>query len=194
MTSDTLKALWESLPATPIAFSPQQMKQKVSQFERRAKRQNAVEYLGYGILFIWSLYVAVKQNDVFSWIVAALLITGAAISLWNYRRNMRVESGESITGAHDLMSFHKRELTRKRDALKTAWKWYALPLMPAVIFILAGRWVQYGDGKLLELTSARTYTVLTALFCLSTFTAVILWQFLGAAKYQRQLDELDRYK
>ena len=86
----------------------------------------------------------------------------------------------------------RRELTKQRDAAASAWRWYILPFIPAVIFFLIDRWT-YADSDLLKLTEFRyTVLILTALI-IALGCAAIFWQWLQAAKYQRQLDDLERY-
>ncbi len=41
-----------------------------------------------------------------------------------------------------LIDFHRGELTRQRDALRSVAVWYLAPFFPGVILLFLGRWFQ----------------------------------------------------
>ncbi|MBP6690538.1 MAG: hypothetical protein KA153_11140, partial [Hyphomonadaceae bacterium] len=45
---------------------------------------------------------------------------------------------ELDAGAQSWATFHRAELTRQRDALRTVWSWYLAPFVPGMLVFLAG--------------------------------------------------------
>jgi len=120
------------------------------------------------------------------------VVMGSIIAIWNYSRFAR-QTREPLGHSKDsLFGFMRRELSRQRDAAKSMWKWYVLPLVPAFLFIMAFRWMEEGPD-LTSLTDMRLAILLAFALIIAFYSAMIFWKWLEAAKYQRQLDVLDQY-
>lgn len=194
MSKDTqnLKSLWQSLPSEKIVANPALMRQRAEKFQSKNKRRDMFEYVSWAALFILVIYMLTLRADWKIWVTAGLVIMGSAIAVWNYYRRKGHKSIPEGNSNENLVDFMRHELTRQRDSAASTWRWYLLPLMPGALFIMGFRWLEEGS-TILELTQTRVFLLFAFAFLLTSFGAYILWQFLCAARYQRQLDELDRY-
>ncbi len=192
VNENSLKSLWQKLPSERTVFTNAQMQARARKFQAKHKRRDVTEYAGYAALFVLVGYMLTVRAAWQDWVASGLVIVGSVIAMWNYNRIARAKPMPSGTAGDSLLGSMRRELTRQRDAASTAWRWYILPLTPCVIFIAGYRWVEEG-ATLTELTDMRIYILMMTAFCVTFFGACVLWQFLCAARYQRQLDDLARY-
>jgi len=189
--SQSVKTLWQNMPTEKIVYSRDQLENRVQKFHTRHKRRDVIEYSSYLVLFALVVYEIIKKPDLFAWISTALVGGGALIGLRNYNRLVKAKSVSSETSSQSLMTFLRNEIIRQRDAAATAWRWYILPFMPFFGFVLIYRWMEAGQS-LFELTSERYMIGMTGAFMFTFLGATILWLFLRAARYQRELDILNR--
>ncbi|MEP3889609.1 MAG: hypothetical protein ABJN69_04025 [Hellea sp.] len=190
--TQSLKSLWQSLPAEEIVFSHEQMQQLAHQFQAKHKRRALTEYLGFAALFGLTAYYLTLRADWQAFAASGLVIIGGIIMLWNYLRIAKVNALPSSNSSETTLEYMRRELTRQRDAAASAWKWYILPCVPFLIFVLAFRWSEEG-ATLTELTDFRVIILFVFAFIVASLLATTFWYFLNAARYQRQLDALDKH-
>ena len=193
MSADTqsLKSLWQSLPSEKVAFDLEQMQHRVKKFQTKHKRRIIIEYLAFAVLIGWIALDPTFRTDWKALMASGLAIAGGIIMLWNYNRIAKVNAAPSLNSNQTTLEYMRRELTRQRDAAASAWKWYILPLTPFFIFVLVFRWIEEGS-TLTELTDIRVMILSFFAFVVAFLIATIFWQFLNAARYQRQLDALDK--
>lgn len=190
--TQSLKSLWQTLPADKIVFSHEQMQQLAHQFQVKHKRRILTEYLGFaGLLGIIAYYLTLRA-DWQALAASGLAIIGGIIMLWNYHRIAKANALPSSNSSETTLDYMRRELTRQRDAAASAWKWYILPFVPFLIFVLAFRWSEEG-ATLTELTDFRVMILSFFAFTVASLFATIFWHFLNAARYQRQLEALDKF-
>lgn len=187
----SLKSLWQTLPSEKAVFSQDQMRQRAEKFHAKHKRRIVIEYLGFAVLVGWIAYHPTFRSDWKAMVASGLAIIGGIIMLWNYNRIAKVKAAPSANPNETMLNYMRRELTRQRDAAATAWKWYILPAAPFFIFVLAFRWMEEGT-TLTELTDARIMILSLFALAVTVLVATVFWQFLNAARYQRQLDALGR--
>jgi len=190
---DSIKSLWQSLPSETLVFNEAQLRTRARKFQAKIKRRNFIEYSSFVFLFGLIIYVMMGiENLVWQdWVLSGLMVIGAIIALWGYYRLAGAKKAPEHSGSN-LLEFMRHELTRQRDYAATGWRWYLLPFLPSFIFFIIERWVG-ADSDLTKLTDFRhTLLILTALM-ITLGCATVFWQWIQAAKFQRQLDELERY-
>lgn len=187
-----LRALWQSLPSETVTFTSEQMQSRVRRFQAKHKRRDRIEYASYAVLFAMVAYMLSLQADWKDWVASGLIVVGGLFAMCNYYRLAGAKTMSSAKSSDKLLDFMRRELTRQRDAAASAWKWYILPVMPAVIFIFIYRWMEEG-ATLTGLTDMRISMLLSMALVIAVIGACTLWLFIRAARYQRQLEALDRY-
>ena len=190
--TQSLKSLWQTLPSEKNVFSHEQMQRRAQKFEAKHKRRMITEYLGFAGLLGLIVYYLTQRADMLALAASGLAVIGALIMLRNYNRKAKVNALPASNSSETTLDYMRRELTRQRDAAASAWKWYVLPVVPFFIFVLVFRWIEEG-ATLTELTDFRITLLSYFAFSVAFLIALIFWQFLNAARYQRQLDELDRY-
>jgi len=193
INDDSIRTLWQSLPSEKLVFNEAQLRARAEKFQTKIKRRNIIEYSSFPALLGLITYVMLGiQNLVWQdWVLSGLMVIGAIIALWGYYRLAGAKTAPEGSSSN-LLEFMRSELSRQRDYEATGWRWAVLPLTPAVIFFLSDRWIG-ADPDLIKLTDSRyTLLIFTAFMIALTF-ALLFWHWLQAAKYQRQLDNLERY-
>jgi hypothetical protein len=126
-----------------------------------------------------------------SWLMqlgSALVILAVGYVAWQLHRRGSARPGPE-TGAA-LADFHRSELVRQRDALRSVASWYLAPFAPGMLLIMAGRWFQsHVPGRPLELD--RLIIALCMVIVALVFFAVWLLNRLGAHRLQKEIDALD---
>lgn len=188
----SLKSLWQKLPSETLVFTNEQMQTHARKFHEKHKRRDIIEYISWALFFCLVACMLTLQSDWQDWVASGLAVVGAIIAMWNYSRFMGLKKGTSAIPVHSLIDHMRGELTRQRDGAATAWKWYILPLTPFLVFVSVYRWIEEGS-TFFEITEMRFSMLLFIGLMLAFTSAFILWKFLCAARYQRQLDTLDKY-
>jgi hypothetical protein len=185
-----LRALWQRLPTVPVNVSPAEMRARAERFQAHIRRRNLTEYLAAFATAAGLVWYA-------SWGISWLWSTGAILTAlgvgfyafaWHRRgRAAAIPDWQTTT----LLDFHRAELARQRDALLSMWR-LGLPLLPGITLLLIGWW----NVAVTRLSYAQL--VLTAVIVGLLSVIVVLWttmlQFAGAARFQRIIEDLDRYR
>ena len=189
-----LRALWQSMPTTPVIVSPAEMRAGAQKFQAHIRRRNTIEYAA--ILFViaaFSWYATWPEPATPLWPIANILIVlGALVSGFNWHRRARAASVPAAASTAGLIEFQRSELARQRDALVSAWRWYLAPWVPGLALWLVAIWVGSIGTPHPELAPVIIGVVVLL------FVIVALWvttfQFLGAARLQRMIEDLDRHR
>ena len=81
------------------------------------------------------------------------------------------------------IQFHKLEMERQRDALRTVWRWYLLPLVPGLAAIIAGAAIKRGvNARLIG-------SIIVGVLVFVGVWALNQW---GARKLNNKIQELHR--
>lgn len=125
--------LWQSQPAEALTLSLDELHRRAQRFHRRIVWRNAREYLA-AVFVIAILLPHLWRDRGWQLLATVLLIAGVAyIVVQLYRRGARpLPAGAE---AQTWLDFHLSELARQRDALRTVWKWYLLPMLPGLLTV-----------------------------------------------------------
>jgi hypothetical protein len=193
-TADSMQSLWQTMPTEPVTVSIEDMRDRSRKFERRIRRRNMIEYVAGAIVVVaFGWYATWPEPATPLWPVANLMIIAAALNVgWNLHRHGAARTASPDASVPDLIAFHRAELIRQRDGLKTVWRWYILPFVPGVVLWFTAMTV----GAMARNAPASVLASLGGAFVvmLVVFIGVIALNLLGAAHLQRQIDDLDRYK
>lgn len=190
---DDIRSLWQSMPVERVAISVDEMRRLAVKFEARIRRRNYIEYAAsVFVVVIFGWYATFPEPATPLWPIANLMIIAGILAVvWNLHRKAQAAKPPADASATTLIDFQRAEFVRQRDALKTVWRWYVLPVVPGVVvwFIAVGVGAPVKDPVRLAIALG-----VTALFVMMVFGGIILMNLLGAAHLQRQIDTLDRYK
>ncbi len=163
-------------------MSAEEVRGLAQRFERTVSRRNRREYVAAAFVVVWF--------GVWAWFAeSAVVALGgwlvALAALWVVFHLHRRGAARRPAGEQEGMSgleFHRSELVRQRDLLRSVWWWYLLPFVPGMLLILVGyslegskRWVLLPPG----------------IFAAVTFVGIGLLNQRVARKLQRRIDDLD---
>ncbi len=180
--------LWQSQTAEYDAMTLADIHVKARRFQTRISRRNAVEYVACVFVVLGFLPSLLRQG---SWMMQAgsgLSMAAAVLVAWQlHKRGSARTTPEPSQG---LVDFHRRELIRQRDAIRSVGVWYIGPFLPGMALIMLGRWFQAHNPH--RPIAADHVTILigggiAGLILL----AVWLLNLNGARQLQRRIDELD---
>lgn len=182
MNEDPLKSLWRAQELPPVSFPVEELRRNAQRFQRRIRLRNALEYaacvlvvLGFARYFVIFPSPLMRAGSV-------LIIIGTLLVAWQLRRRAsNVHAPEEMS----TLDFHRQQLVRQRDALRTVWVWYIAPLVPGMAVFRWGVETELGDGAPFARgigANLAIVAVLIAIFLLNLYTA---------RKLQRKIDQLN---
>jgi hypothetical protein len=181
------QTLWQSQATEYDPMTLADIHQKSRAFERKIRRRNHVEYLASALVVVGFGAVAADSE---SWMIqlgAVLTIFAALFVAWQLHRRGSARRVPDI--GQDLVAFHREELVRQRDALRSIGRWYLAPFVPGAAMVMLGRWFQaHVEGRSVALD--HLIIALASVIVALVFLAV--WQLnrRGADRLQRRIDEL----
>ena len=181
--------IWQNQPVEPLTMSMEEIRNKAVKFERRIRSRNlretviAVALIPLFVLFLrWFPAPLARAGSVLN--IAALVYV-----IWRMNGSAAPSRVPDGAGWENCIAFHRRELARHRDLLRTVWRWYLGPLVPGVVlfnFAIIAPKVRAGHP-------ADWWRVLPSLALLiAWFIVVVRLNNRAADCLQRRIDELDR--
>ena len=128
--------LWQAQPVEPVGLSLDEIRRRANRFHRRIVWRNLREYLA--AVIVVAILIPHLWRDR-GWLLAASasMIAGVLyVVVQIYRRGARALPAGAA--AQSWVDFHCSELARQRDALRTVWNWYLLPLLPGLLMVPIG--------------------------------------------------------
>lgn len=192
--NNDLQSLWQSMP-TPVApITVDDMRARASTFERKVKRRNLIEYVAAGFVIVaFGWYATLPLAATALWPVANIaIVIGALVVVWNLHRIGHAATTPTSAEFGTLLDFHRAELVRQRDALRTVWLWYIAPFLPGLALWFTALWI--GTPDALKTPTWAMALGGSALFAALICGAIIVLNLIGAARLQRLIDELHKLK
>ncbi len=181
------QTLWQSQPTEHDPMTVAAIHQKALVFQARIRRRNLIEYIAAAVV---TVAFATNLFNRASWMMqagAALMITATVFIVWQLHRRGSAAAVPPVGGA--LVDFHRRELIRQRDALRSVAVWYLAPFVPGFVMMSLGRWFQAHTPHRAVGLDHRLIIVGDAIAVL-IFLGVWLLNLWGARRLQRLIDEL----
>jgi amino acid transporter len=174
------KALWRAQETETAPMTLAQIHARA--FQTRVRWRNGIEYVASVFVvasFGWSAVISpwpiMRAGDV-------MVILATLIVVWQLHRR---GSARAVPAAHSL-TFHRDQLVRQRDALRSVWLWYLAPFVPGMLTILVARGLAPPHDWRRVLVG---FLVMAILFLL-----VFALNWFGARRLQKHIDELDALK
>jgi hypothetical protein len=186
---DPLQSIWKNQSQEEFTMSLADIHARADNFQVRVRQRNWIEYAAAVLVigvFVWMALLipapVVKAG-------ALLIALGAAYVCWRLNEVGRAASKAERDAAQNLTAFHRAELVRQRDALKTVWRWYLAPFVPGVLVFLAG--VSFAP-ELEAPLAAKIVTFVTGLaFQAAVFAAVWWLNAMGVKRLEKEIAALD---
>ncbi len=177
---DDARLLWreQAVPALQ-ALPTDELAAQSRRLQRTVGRRNRRETIAAALVVVVFLAYAWIFPHWLTKLGALLTVAGTGVLLWQLRRRASArEQPEAL--AAKLLQFHRGELARQRDALRSVWRWYVAPLMPGLLLFLCGRQIENGHWQ------ASPFVIVAAVM------AGVVWINRRAAhRLQREIDTLD---
>jgi hypothetical protein len=158
----------------------EEIQRRARRFENRIDRRNLREYIGGAIGIAAYTFYIFKFHSLVVRAGSVLVIAGVLYILFHLYK--RASPGQLPTDLAFTASleFHRRELVRQRDLLRSVWRWYIGPIVPGLAVFSAG---------------IMPHSVVAMVFCWSFFLfafGLIIWlNHHAAVRLDRKIAELD---
>ncbi len=136
--SDPLQSIWKNQSADAFAMSLADIHARARTFQSRVRRRNWIEYIAALFVIAGFLAIAVLMPSTLIRVGAVLIALGAVYVCWKLHQLGRAGSKTELDAALSVTDFHRAQLVRQRDALKTVWRWYLAPFAPGMVVFVAG--------------------------------------------------------
>jgi hypothetical protein len=177
-----LQTIWQSQPRDEHAISLDQIRQNSRRLERVVSRRNLREYIAAVVVivsFSWMIWVEPSGTVRAG---AGLIIAWAVFIAYQLHTRGTATSFPSDLGLKSALEFHRVQLTRQLDLLRSVWWWYLLPMVPGFIVLDIGLALEHPE-RTLRIVAAG---VLVIVLLLSVYEL----NRRAAAGLQRRLDRL----
>jgi hypothetical protein len=137
-----LQALWQSQSPGDDAGSAMaldEIRQMAQRLEHKVSRRNRREYVAAAVVvaaFGWQVFTA---PSVLLRIGAGMCLVAAIAVAYLMHRWGTARTLPSDLALTSALAFHRVELERQRDLLRSVWWWYLLPFTPGVLVLEIGQ-------------------------------------------------------
>jgi len=194
--SDLLNA-WQQLPGEPPRFTPEELRGRISKFERTILRRNLREYFAAAFVLAVFAYYAWIFPTLLLRIGCGLLIVGTAYVITQLHRRASTRPVPVDMGLQNCLDFQRSQLANQRDALNAVWSWYLLPFVPGMAVFLIGLFqftknITEAAGKPFHAGAALLGFAIVTGCVTAIFILIGMLNHRAARKLQLQIDDLDQ--
>lgn len=181
------QTLWQSQPREHDPMTIAAIHEKARTFQAKIRRRNLREYIAC-VVAIAAFTPALFTRG--SWMMQSgggVMIAAIAFVAWQIHR--RGSASPLPVSGEALIDFHRRELTRQRDAARSVGVWYLGPFVPGMALMLLGRWFQ-AHAPHRPVGFDHLIIFLAGVIVALIWVGVWLLNQWGAERLQRRIDEL----
>lgn len=136
---DPLQSIWQNQSQEEFSMSLADIHTRAERFQSRIRTRNWIEYAAAAFVVVFFGWMAATVPEPIVQFGAVLIVLGALYVCWKLHQLGRAASGDELNaGAQSWAAFHRAELMRQSDALRTVWRWYLAPFVPGMLVFLAG--------------------------------------------------------
>jgi hypothetical protein len=99
--------------------------------------RNRREYLAVAAVVLWFGYGAWASPVASMRVGDAMVVAGALYVACELHRRAAASPAPRELAGQSCLAFHRAQLARQRDALRSVWKWYIGPFVPGLAVVLA---------------------------------------------------------
>ena len=186
---DPLQSIWKTQSKEEFTMSLADIHARAETFQTRVRTRNWIEYIAAAFVIGAFAWMAITMPSPIIKAGALLIALGAAYVCWKLYQLGRAASKAEMDAAQSLADFHRAELVRQRDALRTVWRWYLAPFVPGMLVFLGG--VAF-EPALEAPLAARLVIFVTGLgFQAAVFGAVAWLNAVAVKKLDKEIAALD---
>jgi membrane protein implicated in regulation of membrane protease activity len=185
-----IKTLWRN-QKTEDTVTLENVHERAAKFQKRVRNRNRREYIAaVFVIAVFSWYIWILP-DWYMKAGSALVIIAALFVTWQLHVRGSASRLPQDGSAMGDIDFHRRELIRQRDALKSVWLWYLAPFVPGMVLFTFGMYRHLvATGHAVH----PTRFALAAAGNLLVFAIIWILNAWAARRLQRRIDELDRLR
>jgi len=136
------KDLWRDQPTETPPMTLEQIHARG--FQDRVKQRNMIEYVACVVVIAtFGAYVFVLPDPILKAASVLCALAAAFVAFQLHRRG-----SARPTPAADALAFHRAELVRQNEAMRTAWAWYLAPFVPGFSLFVVGLVLGYPEAPL----------------------------------------------
>ena len=191
--NNTVKNIWQSQPGESMKISLAELQRKAKKLESRVQWRNVREYAASAIVIVAFGYYIFKFHDPLIRLGCVLVVAGTLFMVYTLHQRGAAQTVPAEMGLRPSLEFHRRELERQRDLLRSVWTWYLLPFVPGLSVFLVGLFrttMQQPNAAAHAGTIVAAYG-LAAAGCAAVFVGIGKLNEWGARKLQREIDALN---
>ena len=161
-----------------------EIRSKATKFERQIRRRNLLEY-GAAVIVVgaFSRLVWIGQHELVR-AGAALIVLATLYVVYRIHRDGSVTAMPEDLALTTCRDFHRGQLVRHRDLLRSIWMWYLLPFVPGLLVLLIGR-AAADPGR-------ASRVVMSAMISVLVFLGIGWLNQRAARKLDREIEALER--
>jgi hypothetical protein len=187
---DRAQDIWTTQSQETFTMSVEDIRTHAASFQGKISARNWREQAVGALLALVFLGVALIAEQAFARFAMLAAAAGNIYVMWQLHRQARAAHIDEVCLVTDWRHFHRAELVRQRDALRTVWRWYLGPLVPGVVLgVLA---VAYGAWSKGNVAEAVVMAVLGPLVMAAVFQLIAWINMKAAGNIQTEIDKIDR--
>ncbi|WP_140630216.1 hypothetical protein [Methylibium rhizosphaerae] len=184
-SEDDLKRLWRSQAAPVTEFAVDELRRAAVRFRRRVAWRNGIEYIACaGVALVFALQLVAFPYPLMR-AGSVLVIAGALVVAWQLHARASTQPTPEDRGQRTWVDYHRHQLERQRDALRSVALWYIGPWVPGLVVI---RWSVETE---LRVDASLVRGLVASLAIAVVLVAVVIVNRIAARKLQQRIDRLD---
>lgn len=141
--------LWQGQEVEKVTITLDEVRHRTARFERRVFWRNVREYAAGAVVLIL-LTPNLWRDHGWRLTPPLLMMAGTLYVMFQIYRRGSASPVPADAGMAASLEFHRRELERQRDALRSVWSWYLLPFVPGLLAVMVVSAIDRGiDAKLI---------------------------------------------
>jgi len=187
MSEDPIKRAWQASVDAREPPTLEAVRAGADRFYRRIRRRNAIEYAACAVVIVVCVVRIITWPYILHKAGFGLIAAGALFVGWQLHRRASAVPPE-MAGTMPIYDFVRGQFARQRDALKSVFWWYILPLLPGMGLVLAANGL---DPRTEAAGPPHWVRWLAFVFIFAVIGGVWWLNRLGARKLQKKIDEID---
>jgi hypothetical protein len=142
-----MKEVWQSQTAESVRMSAAELRQRSQKLSKKVFWRNVREYVAAAFVvaafgdYIWKFHAPLIRLG------SGLIIAGALYYVYQLHARGSARVMPPAMALDTCLEFHRKELERQRDLVRSVWSWAMLPMVPGMVAFLLGGAVAQGTAS-----------------------------------------------
>jgi hypothetical protein len=173
------RSLWQNQEVEKVTITIDEVRRRSECFERRVYWRNVREYVAGAAGIAWLLTIVWLEHG--RLLLPSLILVAGTVYVMVQLHRRSARTLPSNAGLRSALEFHRMELERQRDALRSVWRWYLLPFVPGLLAVLVGAGLDRGFSPRLLIIAVALALMLIGVWRLNQW---------GARKLERRIEKI----